>query len=167
MKSKKHLTRFTYESSDFRGWRLAYSRAGKSFVKYFSDREYGGAKRSLQAAQTILEELKGILEAIPPQTSLNRVESGKSDGRVPGVYLGKLSGRNGASAGEAWIASWRMDGRRVTRKFSVAKYGGDSARRLATQARLAAEKEMGRSLGVNEIQKRLQQAEKLLSTQTG
>ena len=166
MKSKKHLTRFTYSSSDFRGWRLAYSRAGKSFVKYFSDREFGGANQSLEAAQTILNELKRILEPIPPQTSLNRVDSVGAE-RIPGVYLGKLSGRNGTTAGEAWIASWRREGKRVTRKFSVAKYGADKARRLALDARREADSEMGRSLPPNEIHQRLQQAEELLSPQAG
>lgn len=60
-KSKKNLTRFTYENSAFLGWRLYITRKGKSFVKYFSDRQYGGPKESLAAAEAALNELKEVL----------------------------------------------------------------------------------------------------------
>jgi hypothetical protein len=59
--SKKNLTRFTYENSAFLGWRLFITRKGKSFVKYFSDRQYGGPKESLAAAEAALNELKDVL----------------------------------------------------------------------------------------------------------
>ncbi|MBC7980399.1 MAG: hypothetical protein H7Y36_07545 [Armatimonadetes bacterium] len=61
MKSKKNLTRFTYESAAFEGWRLCISRAGSTFTKYFPDKKYGGPKKALDAAEIILEELKIIL----------------------------------------------------------------------------------------------------------
>lgn len=59
--SKKNLTRFTYENSAFLGWRLYLTRKGKSFVKYFSDKQYGGAKEALAAAEAALDELKNAL----------------------------------------------------------------------------------------------------------
>lgn len=59
--SKKNLTRFTYENSAFLGWRLYVTRKGKSFVKYFSDKQFGGPKESLAAAEAALEELKEVL----------------------------------------------------------------------------------------------------------
>jgi len=62
MKSKRNLTRFTYETSAFQGWRLCFSRAGTSFVKYFSDKKFGSAKNSLAAAEAALAELKGVVE---------------------------------------------------------------------------------------------------------
>lgn len=62
MKSKKNLTRFTYETAAFQGWRLSISRAGTAFTKYFSDKRYGGEKKSLAAAEAALEEIKGILD---------------------------------------------------------------------------------------------------------
>jgi hypothetical protein len=62
MKSKRNLTRFTYETSAFQGWRLCLSRAGTSFVKYFSDKKFGSAKKSLAAAEAALAELKGVVE---------------------------------------------------------------------------------------------------------
>ena len=51
MKSIKNLTRFTYETSAFQGWRLSISRKGAIFTKYFSDKKYGDEKKSFAAAQ--------------------------------------------------------------------------------------------------------------------
>ena len=62
MKSKKNLTRFTYETAAFQGWRLSLSRAGTAFTKYFSDKKYGSDKDSLAAAEIALAELKAVLE---------------------------------------------------------------------------------------------------------
>jgi len=64
MKSKKNLTRFTYETAAFEGWRLCISRAGTTFTKYFPDKKYGGGGvKSLAAAEAALEEIKAIIEA--------------------------------------------------------------------------------------------------------
>ena len=63
MNSKKNLTRFTYETAAFEGWRLCISRAGSSFTKYFSDKKYGSQKKSLAEAQKALTELKAVLDS--------------------------------------------------------------------------------------------------------
>lgn len=62
MKSKRNLTRFTYESAAFEGWRLCISRAGTTFTKYFPDKKFGGGKKSLAAAEKALADLKTIIE---------------------------------------------------------------------------------------------------------
>ncbi|MEI6654335.1 MAG: hypothetical protein WCP45_06170 [Verrucomicrobiota bacterium] len=62
MKSIKNLTRFTYETAAFQGWRLSISRAGTVFTKYFSDKKYGDEKKSFAAAQAALAGLKEALE---------------------------------------------------------------------------------------------------------
>jgi len=61
MKSKKNLTRFTYENAAFEGWRLCISRSGTTFTKYFPDKKFGGPKKALDAAEVALEELKVLL----------------------------------------------------------------------------------------------------------
>ena len=61
MKSKRNLTRFTYESTAFQGWRLCLSRGGSTFTKYFSDKQYGGGRKSLEAAEKALEEIKDVI----------------------------------------------------------------------------------------------------------
>ncbi len=62
MKSIKNLTRFTYETSAFQGWRLSVSRAGAVFTKYFSDKKFGDEKKSFAAAQVALASVKEILD---------------------------------------------------------------------------------------------------------
>ena len=63
MKSRKNLTRFTYETAAFEGWRLSIGRYGTSFTKYFSDKKFGGPRKSLEAAEATLEDLKASLES--------------------------------------------------------------------------------------------------------
>lgn len=62
MKSKKNLTRFTYESAAFEGWRLCISRAGTTFTRYFPDKKFGGGKKSLAAAEKALADLKALVD---------------------------------------------------------------------------------------------------------
>ncbi len=62
MKSKRNLTRFTYETTAFQGWRLCLSRAGTTFTKYFSDKKYNGPKTSLASAEKALGELKQLVD---------------------------------------------------------------------------------------------------------
>ena len=62
MKSRRNLTRFTYETTAFRGWRLCLSRAGTTFTRYFSDKKYGGPQKSLATAEKALNDLKQLVE---------------------------------------------------------------------------------------------------------
>lgn len=62
MKSKKNLTRFTYETAAFEGWRLCLSKKGTTFTRYFPDKRCGGPKKSLAAAEATLGELKALLD---------------------------------------------------------------------------------------------------------
>ena len=62
MKSIKNLTRFTYETASFLGWRLSISSKGTNFTKYFSDKQYGDEKKSFAAAEAALAGLKAILQ---------------------------------------------------------------------------------------------------------
>jgi hypothetical protein len=63
MKSIKNLTRFTYETAAFQGWRLSLGSKGAVFTKYFSDKKYGDEKKSFAAAEGALAALKAILAA--------------------------------------------------------------------------------------------------------
>ncbi len=63
-KSLKNITRFDYGSSSFSGWRVCISRRGETFRRYFSDREFGSQKKSLEAAKDRLEKLKEFLSNV-------------------------------------------------------------------------------------------------------
>jgi hypothetical protein len=62
MKSRKNLTRFTYETTAFQGWRLSLSRKGTPFNKYFSDKKFGSERKSLKAATDALADLKELVD---------------------------------------------------------------------------------------------------------
>lgn len=62
MKSIKNLSRMSYETTSFQGWRLALSRKGAAFTKYFPDRKYGDEKKAFAAAEAALAGVKAMLE---------------------------------------------------------------------------------------------------------
>ncbi len=53
----RNITRFTYEFTSFLGWRVAICRKQKSFIRYFSDRQYGGEAAALAAALAVRDQL--------------------------------------------------------------------------------------------------------------
>ena len=63
MKSRRNLSRFTYETTAFQGWRLCIARCGTTFTKYFSDKKYGSPTKALRAAEKALKDVKVILTA--------------------------------------------------------------------------------------------------------
>ncbi|MGB2185065.1 MAG: hypothetical protein ACPH5P_00150 [Akkermansiaceae bacterium] len=58
MKSIKNITRFTYDTTDFRGWRVCITKQGHTFRRYYGDAKYGSAQKSLAAAKRGLLQLK-------------------------------------------------------------------------------------------------------------
>lgn len=70
LKLKKNLTRFTYEETAFQGWRLAISREGRTFVKYFPDKRFGSGEAALAAAEDLLNKILLSLDQ-------SKVEHGK------------------------------------------------------------------------------------------
>jgi hypothetical protein len=89
MKSKRNLTRFTYENSAFEGWRLCISRGGSTFTRYFPDRKLGGSRKALKAAETALEDVKKILDGAKrvngklTETTMRKVEKALKTAVVP------------------------------------------------------------------------------------
>lgn len=63
MQKRKNLTRFTYDTTAFQGWRLSIQKRGTVFERYFSDKKYGGNRKALKAASNALAELKELLES--------------------------------------------------------------------------------------------------------
>ncbi len=80
MKSKKNLTRFTYETTAFQGWRLCLSRSGTTFTKYFSDKKYGGERKALKVSEATRTELAELLDGARKvngklsQTTINKAK---------------------------------------------------------------------------------------------
>lgn len=57
----RHITRFTYEFTNFQGWRVAISRQGTTLARYFSDKQYGSPEQAKEHAlafrDMVLEEI--------------------------------------------------------------------------------------------------------------
>lgn len=49
-KKNKNITRYTYESTDFLGWRVSIQRCGRIITRYFSDLQYGSEEESYRHA---------------------------------------------------------------------------------------------------------------------
>ncbi len=65
----RNITRFTYEFTSFLGWRVAICRKQKSFIRYFSDRQYGSEEQSLAAAIAVRDQLLEELRIHPDDPS--------------------------------------------------------------------------------------------------
>lgn len=61
----RNITRFTYDSASFLGWRLAICRHHVHYIRYFSDREYGGEQGALAAALEERARVYARLAAFP------------------------------------------------------------------------------------------------------
>lgn len=46
----KNITRYTYENTDFQGWRVSIQRCGRIITRYFSDLQYGSEEVSQREA---------------------------------------------------------------------------------------------------------------------
>ncbi len=57
----RHITRFTYQFTNFQGWRVAICRQGVSLARYFSDKQYGDSEtakaHAISFRDMVLEEL--------------------------------------------------------------------------------------------------------------
>lgn len=61
----RNITRFTYDCASFQGWRLAVCRHHVHYIRYFSDREYGGEQGALAAALEERARVYARLDASP------------------------------------------------------------------------------------------------------
>jgi len=55
-------SRYSQGGIGFQGWRLCLSKRGTAFTKYYSDKQHGGQRKALKAANTARTELKELLD---------------------------------------------------------------------------------------------------------
>lgn len=73
----RNITRYTYETTSFQGWRLSICRKWNQFTKYFSDRQYGTEEAALQAAMEMRDQIYAALRQTPenPRAVFERFKS--------------------------------------------------------------------------------------------
>ena len=88
MKSKLNLTRFTYETTAFQGWRLCKNIDGHSFTKYYGEKKYGGVKKAFNQAESDLQWLDKSIKEMP------RNKDGKIGKREANSIIKQLKSRS-------------------------------------------------------------------------
>ncbi|MFN3985913.1 MAG: AP2/ERF family transcription factor [Rhodocyclaceae bacterium] len=112
-----------------RGWKLNIRRRGVLFYRSFNARDFGGLDGALQAALAVREEIIRDHPLMSKREWCATLRTTNTSG-VPGVQ------RVRDRTGEHWKAKVNFpDGHQKTRQFSINKYGGDGAHRLAIEAR--------------------------------
>ena len=53
----RNITRYTYENTDFQGWRVSIQRCGRIIPRYFSDLQYGSEEESYRHAVDYRDEV--------------------------------------------------------------------------------------------------------------
>lgn len=55
--NNKNITRYTYENTDFQGWRVSIQRCGRIITRYFSDLQCGSEEESYRQAVDYRDEV--------------------------------------------------------------------------------------------------------------
>lgn len=63
--TQRNITRYTYETTSFQGWRLSICRKWNQFTKYFSDRQYGSEEAAFKAALEMRDRIFDALRETP------------------------------------------------------------------------------------------------------
>jgi hypothetical protein len=131
MKHLRNISRIDDDSRSTHAWLVRVQRKGRSTLKMFSDRLFGGTQEALSAAL----EYRDFLTISPSQAEHNLwhrtiVRRNNTSG-IPGVGLYKRP--NGA---ERWIAYWTDENGIIkSRTFTVKAYGKQKAKQLAIAER--------------------------------
>ncbi len=92
---RRNITRFTYEFTSFQGWRVAICRQHQYFIRYFSDRQYGGEAAALAAALAVRDLILQELSHCPDDPTAV-FEHGRS-AEPPALYPTGLAPRKSQS----------------------------------------------------------------------
>lgn len=138
LESRRGITRMKYESTT-NGWFVRYTTEGETFNKLFSDGVYGSPEKSLEAAEKYYDELRTVFP--PPTWEEFLARSGKKP-KSGIVGVKRLRSKYKDTYYYFWEASWRLGDKTTKRRFSINKYGEEEAKRLAIEARKAAEPEL-------------------------
>lgn len=63
--TQRNITRYTYETTSFQGWRLSICRKWNQFTRYFSDKQYGSEQAAFEAALRMRESIFAELKCTP------------------------------------------------------------------------------------------------------
>lgn len=138
LKSEYGISRVDNERSRTHGWLVTIQRRGVIHRRHFSDGTAGGKQKSFLAARAFRDE---IIAQYPPLSMREYSSIVKKSNRSGVVGVCRYCASETRDLPEDqqrwfWVASWPMaDGKRKRVKFSVKKYGEETAFKMALQAR--------------------------------
>lgn len=123
--------RFYRQSHRCRGWQARFRLKGVIYTRYFSDAVYGSAESARLAAERFASENRDLHKEL---LALRRRFEPRKNSRsgTPGVsrYEGDIE------RGPYWLAYWsNEEGRRISRRFSIARFGEPRALAMAIESR--------------------------------
>lgn len=137
----RNIQRMDYPPSGNRrlskGWWVRVMRNNETFSRFFNDNKYGGKDKALEKAMKyrdkILEEKQGLVGSGYYSSKSQRNKSG-----IVGVHKtkNKTIKKGKPYTYDFWVAHWvDPNGKKVSRMFSISKYGEAEALRLALKTR--------------------------------
>jgi hypothetical protein len=129
------ISRIEQPEKNHFGYYVRLTWRGNQYAKFFSDKKYGGKRAALQAAERHFDELD---EQMPLDSQAGRMSVRNSSGIV-GVSRTRSTCRGHRY--EYWQAWWGSGEHRKSVKFSIHKYGEETAKQLAIKARSQWEQE--------------------------
>ncbi|MGB7326316.1 MAG: AP2/ERF family transcription factor [Rubripirellula sp.] len=144
MSADRNITRIERVTTG--GYLIRMMRKTKMHMEYFSDREYGGKRKALQAARKHRDKMEEKLKGFTPKQIANKERSNNTSGVVGVRYVEEVDPRwKSKPVYGYWVAQWSpQPGVRKTQRFSVEKYGDDEAYELAVKARNKGVRSMGK-----------------------
>ena len=105
----RHITRFTYQFTNFQGWRVAITRQGVALARYFSDRQYGDADASWEEARRFRDIVLAELTANPAQTQAILMKHRAQPSKIYPAGLKPESPTSAAESSESPACSMRSN----------------------------------------------------------
>jgi hypothetical protein len=126
------ISRMTYARTS-PGWFARYTREGVTFSKHFSDKEFGSAEASLQAAKDWHTKARELFPPMDRREYAN-LQKGHNKSGIVGVY--RTTGVTKGHRYAYWVGSWTpWKGKKGMKSFAVGKYGEEGAKQMAIAAR--------------------------------
>jgi len=119
------------KAKNARYWRVTFRRRGKSYARAFYDLKHGGAKKALAAATAWRDRQLRRAEVLTVREFHEHRRSNNTSG-IPGVHFLKTPRQPRG----AWQAKIKLsNGRKLTKSFSVRRFGARGAFQRAAAAR--------------------------------
>ena len=129
---ERGITRYDIDEQGTYGYMMRISREGEHINEFFSDKNFKGKRKALEAARKRYIKLK---DSLPPPKTTKGIKTARNQTGVVGVHLAVCESVYGEEY-SSYCASWKTaDGARSKISFSFKKYGKRKAWELACLAR--------------------------------